>query len=689
MPRNIEGLSSDIFQKQAGMRLSNDPSKWTDEIMKRVLRMHPYLADRLQGDIDWSVEPVDDTSGDAVGIMTARVGDQPIRIPIVVRDFELKPVDLYLRPDGKMDLLDESVGMQHPERGEVQVGRDVRPHAGQPMYGGGTAIKSDGMIQKVSSTSSFSEDCERMKAHVTEDFPALAESFDRIQKRASGQPGRTWDTMVVEHEESPLHGDRFKLAGFSQGERTVDVTASRHEMFEDPESSLAKWAREAMESGTTIRSKRDLDKKAMVIDRSDGGEINRFEPGDRVRLGDGGPVGTAYRLVRLRSPYPDGMAAGHVFLGDEGGYMQPITAPADTASSSGDPLSGSVPVRDAPVGARGFLVIPQEEGPPALSGPVYTEEWIQDESNDFLLALRSRLEGRTYLQVSEVMPKVRQLGKDDSPRGNSRYIVPEEIQFVEAEELMPDTEEKEASREGPEYFLSKTGRAVEIRNGNYSQTESPTRMVGLLESLGATPESAQTAVKQATSADSQRSVRVEGLEPHAQDGRRSEPDGSAAQEKVASVIEKWARGRQAINRLAARAPQAMRQAGPAPQHPMMPRRPQRSRQEAAQRRRKQEQARESPQEKRRQDRQQLQAPGQERGEELQDSLNAVNMLNQYNADKFTDATDELQSSKRAVAELLYRIRTGAVDIIEEDVAKEALSALDSVIDGLKELKSVQ
>jgi hypothetical protein len=169
-------------------------------------------------------------------------------------------------------------------------------------------------------------------------------------------------------------------------------------------------------------------------------------------------------------------------------------------------------------------------------------------------------------------------------------------------------------------------------------------------------------VKEAASDPARQSVRVEGLEPMARNGRQSAVSGSGAHEKVASVMEKWADGRRAINRLAARVPEAVANAGPAPQQPMMP--------------------------GRKTERQKLESPGREHGEKIQDSLNAVNVLNQYNASRFSDSVADIEEAKNAVAELLYRTRTGDVDTIEENVVKEGLTALDSIIDGLKELQAV-
>lgn len=687
MPRNF-AINANIT-KRADMRLPNDTGKWKDKIYKRLLRMHPYLTERLQGGIDWSVEPVDKNSGNAIGIVTALAGEQPIRIPIVVRDHELKPIDMYLRPDGEMDVLDESVVMEDPVPQSADVGRKVNPHNGGRLYNGGNGIRGQ-ILSKVSSYNRYAEDCDRMRQHVVENHPKLADSFDRLKKEgeAQGESPR-WDTMVVEYDEDPFRGERFKLAGFKQGRQSVDAVVDRHQAFSDSDSDLAKVARSAIESGTVVLSRRELDKTAYVVDATSGG-VRQFSPGDRVEVPeeDGMTTGTAYQMVRMSAPYPSGEGAGYAFIGDDCGYMHPISAPATSSSSSGSPLSSAEPLTSAQPREKGFLVIPQKDGPDAVSGPVTVQEWIQNDQGEEQLVVRSRLDGHMYIEQSDVLPKIQQVNRDSEPRGNDRYLVPSDVQFLEcADEVRPHDSTGESIKEAKEsddrstYRLSKNGPGIKVSGPDLSMTLPAKQAEALLQSVGATPPSAQTAVKEAQSR-SKRNVRVEGLEPAANTDRVT---ADAPEEKVAYVLDKWAKARPAINKLAARLPQAMAQAGPAPNRPMMPGRPQQNPRQQPQR---QEPVGQQPQggaEAR--DSHTLQSPAKEDGEALQDSLNAVNLLNQYNASKFSGSLEEITKAKQVVAELLYRVRTGAIEVIEEDIVKDAMSALDAVTEGLKELKA--
>jgi hypothetical protein len=534
-----------------------------------------------------------------------------------------------------------------------------------------------------------------MRGHVVEKYPELADSFDRLRKEGEkNSENPSWDTMVVSHEEDTLRGERFKLAGFKQGRQAVDATADRHEIFDDPSSDLAKVARQAMESGTVVLSRRDLDKTAYVVDATNGG-VRQFDPGERVEVPqeDGSVTGTAYQMVRLSAPYPDGDAAGYAFIGDNGQHMHPISETAESSSSSGGPLSDTKPLTSAMAGEKGFLIIPQEDSPNAVSGPVNVQEWIQNSQGEEMMVVRSRLDGHAYIEQSEVLPKVQQVSRDSEPRGDDRYLVPKTVKFLECEgEVVPYDEREEAVKEAKEssdlstYRLSTKGRDIKVSSPNITETLSEKEAEALLQSVGATAASAQAAVKEAQSR-SKRNVRVEGLEQATNTDRVTD----ASQEKVAYVLEKWAEARPAINKLAARLPQAMAQAGGARNRPMMPGRPQRQepgKQPNASRQPGQEPAGQQPAgSAEARDSHTLQSPAKEDGEALQDSLNAVNLLNQYNASKFSGSLEEITQAKQVVAELLYRVRTGAIEVIEEDIVKDAMSALDAVTEGLKELKA--
>jgi len=65
----------------------------------------------------------------------------------------------------------------------------------------------------------------------------------------------------------------------------------------------------------------------------------------------------------------------------------------------------------------------------------------------------------------------------------------------------------------------------------------------------------------------------------------------------------------------------------------------------------------------------------------------MSIFNQYNASKFQGALTEIERAKSAVAEILYRVRTGDIETVDESVAKDALMALDAIVSGLQDLGS--
>ncbi len=677
--RNFNATVSDLFQeKTAGLNLPNNTEQWKDRIYKRLLRMHPYLDGKLQGGIDWSVEPINEEEGDGVGLVTAIVGDQPIRIPILVRDFELKPIDLYVRPDGDLDVLGKDIVMKNPVHQTVDVGQKIRPHSGLDRLYNAHGIDRGGMLSKVSSYDGFREDCERMKRHIAEDFPKLAGSFDRI-KEAANDHNSEWDTISVRHENRPVRGDQFHVSTFRQGEKVSSTVASHDEMFENPNSMGAKLARKAKSDGDVMAARRDLDKEAVVIDQSGAGKIVNFEPGDgaTVPTEDGDVDGRVYDTVRLHSAYHDKGPVGGVFIGENSKYMYPVSEPAES-SSGADPLTDQKPITDIQVGDEGFLVIPQpDKDTPRVSGPMKLVEWQQDDVGDESAVFESRLGGRVYVVQSEVLGRVQEIDRDTEPDAQQRFLVPESVKFLESDGLiMPEGQNEKEAENGVSYYMAKKGGRVEVRTQNGEEVLPAKEAQAMLASVGASAESAQKAVKEAQNS-SNRVLEVKGLEPPMRKGRGENRKVAANQEVVNNLLERWANSRGAINKLAEQLPaalkrarQRMRERGQTPKRqPMMP-------------------GREGSSEM--SDKQKLRpGPDEDQRRDMQDSLNAINMLNQYNASKFSESLDEIEDAKRTVAELLYRARTGEIDTVEESVVKDAMFALDTVTEGLRELKASQ
>lgn len=679
--RNFEEPSfEDLFrEKTAGLNLPSDSSQWRDKIYKRLFRMHPYLEGKVQGDIDWSVEPINEEEGNGVGLVTALVGKQPVRIPVVVRDFELKPVDLYVNSEGDLDVLNENIVMKNPVHQTVDVGQKVRRHSGIDQIHNGLDDRS--LLSKVSSYQGFKEDCERMERHVVEDFPKLAESFKRIKKKAEVDQEPEWQTISVRHEKRPVRDDAFHVTTFHQGQKVASITATQQEIFDEPDSLGADLARKAKGRGGAVASRRELDKEALVIDQSGDGEMMSFSPGDGavVPEEDGQTEGRIYESVPIEYPYQDNGAFDQVFIGDNSRYMYPLADPIRESSGT-DPISDTKPINEVGVGDQGFLVIPRDEEQPAVCGPMKMLKWQQDEVGDESAVFDSRMGGRIYLVVSEVMPKIQKADRDEEASAQQRYIVPDDVEFFETDgEVMPEeTDEQKIAQDSATYHMSGSGEKVEVRPPEQdNETLHPKEAQAMLSSVGATPQSAKQAVEKAAQSD-RRVIEVRGLEHPIRASRGENRKVASNRDVVNNILDRWANAREPINKLAAGLPDKLRQAqqkmrqrgeGMQPQ-PMMP-----GKQDGPQRREREQDLRPGP--------------GEDQRKGMQDSLNAINMLNQYNASKFSESLDEIEDAKYTVAEVLYRARTGEIDTVEESVVKDALFALDTVTEGLRELKATE
>ena len=83
---------NDLFATNTTVRLSSDMNSWSDQIVSALLNKFPTLS-RLVGEIVFS--KVDSIKGNVVGYITL-VGRQHQRIPFIVDQMELNPLDMYI-----------------------------------------------------------------------------------------------------------------------------------------------------------------------------------------------------------------------------------------------------------------------------------------------------------------------------------------------------------------------------------------------------------------------------------------------------------------------------------------------------------------------------------------------------------------------------------------------------------------
>lgn len=613
-------------RKTANRKLPSDPSMWTDAIYEQISREHPYVSSHLQGDIDWSKEPIDEDEGNGAGEVIALVGSTPIRIPVVVREFELKPLDLYVRPDGELDYLDSSIILDHFDAETVQVGDRVDPYFDPDQDWAYT----NSFMGKIGSYDRFSEDAHRMLGYVREEYPSLSESCDRILEKSAASPPKPYDTLAMRKGVGGYHATLFK-----QGHVIDRVFIDRKTAFANPKSRIAKLARKAS-SDPAIDTLRTLDKEATISQSTSaivGTPPQSFESGDSAILvtESGEEVeGVVFSRSFLTNPVC-GDNAKRMFIADDGAYT---VSPGGLKKGGRRGLDAETTIRleDAREGDRGFIAIPQPEGEPAMAGPVHILRVFTNAEGEICVKAQTPEEGVVKITLSNNLRRVLPM---TGRRNVERVMAPASAVFVPAkEELIPTTASTDAKLastaidQGLAAIEMRGSREVVITKTASSQIDlSPAETEALLMSMGATQKTAAQAVRRAVASDS--IVRAYGLERPVAVDRGARAVSRETQQKIAKVVDLWTDGRDAICKLAMEIP----------------------------------------------------------NENLQDQMTAMNTLNQYNAVRFSDAAREIEKAKHAVASLLYKARTGEAESISEDVARDALVALDGLSDALEKLEA--
>lgn len=104
------------IQKEAGFRISSDPSQWERDVLSQLHEQHPYIPD---SDIDIALNRADEESGSGIGQVTI---NQKASIPFVIKNFTLQPFDIIM-----------SSGKMHPFTRRALEGLSVPTSMGEPV----------------------------------------------------------------------------------------------------------------------------------------------------------------------------------------------------------------------------------------------------------------------------------------------------------------------------------------------------------------------------------------------------------------------------------------------------------------------------------------------------------------------------------------------------------------------------
>ena len=257
------------FEKVAfATKLEEDSTVWPSEILKHAYKQLPYLH-KYEADID--LDRTDESRGYAVGKMlvyparmmkqaASKVG-QLVSFPVIVRDHELSPFDVYNHKDSMHPESEESIhqALFRPEMFERA--------AATGQFGGGNSLSSQttppgssgryqGAMQKVSSVSlwkaalpTFKEsDVESFKKDLREDIPVrnafveneyFHEYLEDIIKHASAEENWSASPTVVQLLQS---GTGYK------------VKVANHRAYQPSESSITRFQAQDMLSQSSMEA---------------------------------------------------------------------------------------------------------------------------------------------------------------------------------------------------------------------------------------------------------------------------------------------------------------------------------------------------------------------------------------------------------------------------------------------------
>jgi hypothetical protein len=97
---------SDLFSVNTSVRLTSDSNSWGDQIVNHLISKFPTLS-KLVGDVTFA--KVDPIKGNAVGYISM-IG-KPQRIPFIIDEYELNPLDIYIDNGKYLPLTENSINL--------------------------------------------------------------------------------------------------------------------------------------------------------------------------------------------------------------------------------------------------------------------------------------------------------------------------------------------------------------------------------------------------------------------------------------------------------------------------------------------------------------------------------------------------------------------------------------------------
>jgi len=95
-------IAKPVFEKVADTTLSDDTTKWHEDILQKFFEEVDYLPPNIGADIVLS--SVDTNKGYGKGSVVVWFKDKKINFPIIIKDYRLSPFDVFVLRDGEEDI---------------------------------------------------------------------------------------------------------------------------------------------------------------------------------------------------------------------------------------------------------------------------------------------------------------------------------------------------------------------------------------------------------------------------------------------------------------------------------------------------------------------------------------------------------------------------------------------------------
>ncbi len=406
------------FSKEAGKKMPPDTELWSEVVFSLFSEQWPDLAELSSGDVDWDKSKLDEEYGFGIGNIVIKSGNVIVRVPIIVKDYHLQPIDIF-ESEGKMQLLnDENIGAALKEQDSL----------GEVAHPSRTDFKSTKFVQWLSKGATPNGWKARVDAFVKIAKPLSGPYLDRPMQCFIDVPIKEGkDASVVYFEKTGKLGE-LRMIGYLNGEVIQMGPAS----FDDPDilinDTLKEASKLAYNNGYSLAPVQEI-KEAEVgflgIDASeDLGLID--EPGvykGKQVTEDGMedvPVFAMNVLPFGAEELPEKPRMVYVVQGEDGlNYAPQESAIGKAHKSSKFNFSESmVPLNDVSRYDKGFILF--EDGKDVkTSSDLVTIERVEQTPNGRLRIFMKTAEGNVHYLLDESFKRVLPLASDDNLFSNN------------------------------------------------------------------------------------------------------------------------------------------------------------------------------------------------------------------------------------------------------------------------------